>query len=211
MKLLIFGPQASGKGTQASKIAQHYNISHISTGNIFRANISQGTELGILAEKLMNKGILVPDDLTNNLIKNRLAENDCKDGFILDGYPRTKNQTEFLDTLQYNFDAAINLKIPKEEIIKRISNRRVCVDCKENFNLIYKQPKEKGSCDKCGGKLVQREDDQPEAIKKRLETYHNQTEPLLGFYKEKGILININGEQPINDVFEEIIEKLSAL
>lgn len=211
MKLLIFGPQASGKGTQATQVAKHYGIPHISTGNIFRANISQGTELGIKAKEILAQGNLVPDEITNEVIKNRLTEDDCKEGFILDGYPRNRNQAEFLDALPYNFDAVINLKIPQEEIIKRISNRRVCVDCKENFNLIYKKPKEEGVCDKCGGKLVQREDDQPEAIKKRLEIYHSQTEPLLEFYKEKGIIVDINGEQSIDDVFEEIIEKLSAL
>ncbi|MFH1770563.1 MAG: adenylate kinase [archaeon] len=210
MYLIIFGPQASGKGTQAIQIAEYFDIPQISTGEIFRANIAQGTELGKKAKEILAQGNLVPDKITNEIVKNRLEENDCKNGFILDGYPRTRNQAEFLNTLPYKFDAAINLKIPQKEIIKRISNRRVCIDCKENFNLIYKLPKTEDKCDKCGGKLVQRGDDKPEAIEKRLGIYHSQTEPLLKFYKEKGILIDINGEQPIGDVFKEVIEKLSA-
>ncbi|NQU97887.1 adenylate kinase [Candidatus Woesearchaeota archaeon] len=205
MRLIIFGPQASGKGTQAIQIVNKLNIPQISTGNIFRENIKNKTELGKQAEQILSQGILMSDEITNKIVEERLSRDDCKNGFILDGYPRTRPQAEFLDNLQYKIDAVINLQISQEEIIKRISARRVCVDCKTNFNLIYIQPKQEGICDKCGGKLVQREDDKPEAIKKRLETYHEKTEPLLKFYEEKEILKNINGEQPMDTVLKEIL------
>jgi len=210
MRLIIFGPQASGKGTQAEKITEHYGIPHISTGDIFRENIRNGTELGKLAKEILDRGELVPDEITNKIIEERLLRDDCKDGFILDGYPRNRNQAEFLDSLPYKIEAVINLKISEEEIIKRISARRVCVDCEANFNLIYIKPKQEGICDKCGGKLIIRDDDKPEAIKKRLSIYHEQTEPLLKFYEEKRILKNINGEQPMKTVFNDIIKELSA-
>ena len=208
MRLLIFGPMASGKGTQAAKIAKHFNIPHISTGDIFRANIVQKTELGKLAVSLINDGILIPDNITNNLVKNRLTEKDCKEGFVLDGYPRTMNQAEFLDELPYEIDAAINFEVSHEEIIKRASNRRVCANCKANFNLVYIPPKEEGKCDKCGGKLVQRDDDKPESIEKRLNIYHNQIGPLTTFYKQKNIWIDINGEQTIEEVFKAALSAL---
>ncbi|MBC8500709.1 MAG: adenylate kinase [Nanoarchaeota archaeon] len=208
MRLIIFGQQASGKGTQAEKITEHYGIPHISTGDIFRENISKGTELGKLAKEILDRGELVPDEITNKIIEERLSRDDCSKGFILDGYPRNRNQAEFLDNLPYQIDAVINLEVSQQELIKRISSRRVCVNCKTNYNLIYIKPKQEGMCNKCGGKLIIRDDDKPEAIKKRLAIYHEQTEPLLKFYEEKGILKNINGEQPMEAVSNDIIKAL---
>lgn len=185
MNLIIFGPQASGKGTQAEKIASNYQIIHISTGDIFRNNISKGTELGRIAKEIINKGNLVPDDITNKIVENRLAQKDCDKGFILDGYPRNYHQVEFLDKLHRKITRVINLDVPREELIKRISNRRVCSDCKANYNLIYIKPKKQGLCDECEGTLVQRDDDKPKAIEKRLNIYDNQTKQLLDFYQKK--------------------------
>ncbi|MBC8495340.1 adenylate kinase [archaeon] len=210
MRLLIFGPQASGKGTQAARVAEHFRILHISTGDIFRENISQETELGKLAASYMNDGNLVPNEVTNNLVKNRLEEEDCAKGFILDGYPRTRNQAEFLTELNHKFDAAINLQVSESEIIKRIGARRICENCKTGFNTIFIKPKVEGVCDKCNGKLIIREDDKPEAIKKRLSLYHELTEPLLDFYREKGLIVDINGDPIMDEVYAEIIQKLSA-
>ncbi len=208
MNILIFGPQASGKGTQAQKIAEHLDIPHISTGDMFRANIREGTELGKIAQELINQGNLVPDEITNKMVEKRLGEDDCKEGFILDGYPRNRTQAEFLDSLPYKMDVALNLEVSREEVINRISSRRVCADCKANYNIIYIKPQEEDKCDKCGGKLVQRDDDKPESIKKRLQIYDEQTKPLLDFYRKKGILLNIDGEKPIEEVFEDIKKKL---
>ncbi|MBU1202064.1 MAG: adenylate kinase [Nanoarchaeota archaeon] len=210
MNLIIFGPQASGKGTQAEKIASNYQIIHISTGDIFRNNISKGTELGRIAKEIINKGNLVPDDITNKIVENRLAQKDCDKGFILDGYPRNYHQVEFLDKLHRKITRVINLDVPREELIKRISNRRVCSDCKANYNLIYIKPKKQGLCDECEGTLVQRDDDKPKAIEKRLNIYDNQTKQLLDFYQKKGVLININGDQPIEKVFKDIISSLNS-
>ena len=208
--MIIFGPQASGKGTQAEKIASNYQIIHISTGDIFRNNISKGTELGRIAKEIINKGNLVPDDITNKIVENRLAQKDCDKGFILDGYPRNYHQVEFLDKLHRKITRVINLDVPREELIKRISNRRVCSDCKANYNLIYIKPKKQGLCDECEGTLVQRDDDKPKAIEKRLNIYDNQTKQLLDFYQKKGVLININGDQPIEKVFKDIISSLNS-
>lgn len=209
MNLLIFGPQASGKGTQAKNIAEHLKIPHISTGDIFRENISQGTKLGKMAQEIMNAGNLIPNDITNEIIEERLSRDDCDKGFILDGYPRNKNQTEFLDNLPYPITIAFNLMVSKDIVIKRMSSRRVCSECKAGYNILFIKPKKEGICDKCGGELIIREDDTPEAIKKRLEIYHNQTKPLLGFYKTKGVVIDIDGEPSIDEVFEKITEKLN--
>lgn len=210
MRLLIFGPQASGKGTQAARVAEHFKIPHISTGDIFRDNMARGTELGKKIQEIMNAGNLISDDITNEIVKIRLAESDCEQGFILDGYPRTRNQAEFLETLPYKIDATINLEVSESEIIKRIGARRICEDCKEGFNTIFIKPKIEDVCDKCSGKLVIRDDDKPEAIKKRLSLYRELTEPLLGFYKEKGLIVNINGDPIMDKVYAEIIQKLSA-
>ena len=210
MKLIMLGPPGSGKGTQAKELAKHYKIVHISTGEIFRESIKQKTALGKLAASLINDGKFIPDDVTNKLVEERLKQEDCKKGFILDGYPRTYNQAKFFNNLNYQINYVLNIEVSKKELIRRLSARRYCVDCKTNYNLIYIQPKKEGECDKCSGQLAQRKDDEPEAIKKRLVIYHTLTEPLIKFYKEKNLLININGEQKIEKVFSEIIEKLFA-
>lgn len=209
MNLIIFGPQASGKGTQAVRIAKHFGIQHISTGDIFRENISKGTELGKIAAELINKGDFVPDEITNKIVEDRIKKEDCEKGFILDGYPRNKIQAEYLDSLPQKIDVVINLEVSEEEVIRRMSSRRVCVDCKDTYNILFLKPKEEGVCDKCGGKLVMRDDDKPEAIKKRLELYNEKTKPLLKFYEEKGILKIINGAQGIDEVFEDVKKNLS--
>lgn len=208
MNLIIFGPQASGKGTQAKKIAQRYEMQHISTGDIFRENIRNKTKLGKEVEAVINKGEKVNDDLTNKIVQDRLSRDDCKEGFILDGYPRTYNQAEFLASLPYNIDAVINLQVSDSEVRKRISNRRICTDCGENYNLLFDPPEKEGVCNQDGEKLIQRDDDKPEAINQRLKEYHQDTEPLLDFYNKKDIVINIDGEQPIQEVFNDITEKL---
>jgi|FLOH01.1.fsa_nt_gi adenylate kinase len=211
MKLIMYGPPASGKGTQAKKIAAHLKIPAISTGEIFRKNISEETELGKIAAAIINDGNLVPDDITNNMVKNRLQEEDCKEGFVLDGYPRTVNQADFLAELPYKINGVISLEVSEESIITRVSSRRVCMNCKADFNTIYIKPKVEGICDKCEGKLITREDDKPEAVKVRLEAYTNQTAPLLDYYKTKGLLLSINGEQAIEKVFEDIVEILKSI
>jgi len=211
MNILIFGPQASGKGTQAARIAKHFGVPHISTGDIFRDNIKRGTELGKLAASLINDGTLIPDDVTNDLIKNRLEEEDCKDGFILDGYPRTRPQAEFLDTLPQKIDAAISLEVSDEEVQKRITGRRTCKICKKGYNVNIEvlMPKKEGVCDIDGGELFIRDDDKQEAIIKRLATYNKLTAPLLDFYREKGLLKAVNGDPAIDAVFEDTIKILS--
>lgn len=210
MNLIIFGPQASGKGTQAEKIAEQFKLVHVSTGDIFRENISNETELGKQVKEILNKGEFVPDEITNKIVEDRLSKEDCQKGFILDGFPRNKEQADFLDTIPQKIKFVVNLEVPREELMKRISSRRVCQDCKENYNLLYIKPKEEGICDKCSGKLVHRDDDKPKAIEKRLNKYDEQTKPLLDFYEKKDNLININGDQSIEDVFKEILSKLSS-
>ncbi len=210
MNFIIFGPQASGKGTQAIRIAEKFGLIHISTGKIFRANIANQTEIGLKIKAIINKGELVPDSLTNKIVQNRLEEEDCKSGFVLDGFPRNRNQADFLDTLHHKFKSVVDLEVPKTTIINRISTRRVCINCKQNYNTISLKPKVEGICDKCDGELIQRNDDQPEAIENRLKIYEEQTKPLLDFYEKKGILLPIDGDQGIDEVFEEIIKKLES-
>ncbi len=211
MNIIIFGPQASGKGTQAEMISKEYKIPHISTGDIFRDNISRKTKLGKVADEVIRRGELVPDEITNKIVEDRLSKDDCKRGFILDGYPRNHGQAKFLDSLSYSIEQIINLQVPREELIRRISSRRVCFECKTNYNLIYIRPKKEGRCDKCSGRLVQRDDDKPAAIEKRLNIYDSQTKPLIDFYQKKGLLANINGNQPIDYVFKDIAKRLGSL
>ncbi|MAG39111.1 adenylate kinase [Candidatus Woesearchaeota archaeon] len=210
MKLIIFGPQGSGKGTQAEKIIKKHSITHISTGDIFRDNIKRKTKLGKKVEKMLKKGNMVPDDITNKIMKERLAKKDCEKGFILDGYPRTKEQAEFLDKL-VKIDIAINLEISKEMVIKRISSRRICQKCGKNFNVLYKKSKKAGICDFCNDKLITRADDKKISIEKRLANYERETKPLIKFYEKKGILIKIDGEQNIDKVTSNIINSISFL
>jgi adenylate kinase len=205
MKLIIIGPQGSGKGTQAKLISQKFNIPHISTGDIFRDNIKKQTELGKKAQEFINQGKLVPDELTIELVKSKINENDCKDGFILDGFPRNLTQAEVLNSFT-QIDYAIVIKISDNEAIKRISGRRTCEDCGVIANINTDDVKD--LCKFCGGRLIQRDDDVEETVKNRLETYHNTTKPLIEFYEKLNKTKIIDGERPINIIFDEILEKI---
>ncbi len=192
----------------ASRLAKKFNIIHISTGDIFRENIKNQTELGKKAESIINQGNLIPDHITNELMKDRLSRDDCANGYILDGYPRNMAQAEYLDS-NVQLDTALLLDVPEEVSIKRISSRRTCSACGTIFNTLTLIPKKEGICDACNGQLIQRDDDKEEAVKKRLNIYHEQTEPLLTFYKEKGILKKIDGSKSVEEVFTACLEALS--
>ena len=204
---IILGPAGSGKGTQAKLLSEKYNIPHISTGVIFREIREQNTELGKKVREFVDNGILVPDEITNELIAKRLDEPDCQKGFVLDGYPRNLEQAEFLDKHKPVYKC-IYLEVSDKECIKRMSARRVCSKCKADYNIICIKPKQEGICDKCSGELIHRDDDKPEAIKKRLEIYRKETEPLIDFYEKKGVLLRINGEQSIEKVFKDVVGEL---
>jgi adenylate kinase len=198
MKLIISGPPGSGKGTRASRIAQALKIPHISTGDLFRNEIANGTELGKSAKEIMAQGKLVPDEITMNMLKNRLQEEDCKNGFILDGVPRTTKQAEMLKEIT-NIDHVINLEVPNQVIIERMTTRRTCKGCGTIFNVKTMPPKVEGKCDQCSSDLIQREDEKPEIISQRLQTYDLQTKPLIDFYNQMKLLRNINGEIPVEN------------
>jgi adenylate kinase len=205
--LIIIGPQGCGKGTQAELLSKKLGIPHISTGDIFREMREKDTPLGHKIKDLIDNGKLVPDEITDEIVMHRLSEKDTKKGYILDGFPRKLSQAEFLDS-HAKIDKVIVLKVADNESVRRISARRVCSKCHEGYNTIYIKPKKAGICDKCGGKLVVRDDDKPAAVKERLKKYHEATEPLLKFYEKKDILLKINGEQSIKDVFNDIVKKL---
>ena len=208
LKIIMLGAPGAGKGTQAKKIAAKYSIPHISTGDIFRANIKNNTELGQKAKTYMDKGELVPDELVVDLIMDRFKEPDCANGYVLDGFPRTIPQAEALDKAlnaqNESVDYAINVEVPDENIINRMSGRRSCKDCGAIFHVQYNPPKKENCCDVCGGELILRDDDKAETVKKRLDVYHEQTAPLIAHYKEAGSLHEIDGTQDIKVVFEEI-------
>ena len=208
MKIVMLGAPGAGKGTQAKKIAESYGVPHISTGDIFRANIKNDTDLGRKAKVYMDKGELVPDELVVDLIMDRFAEPDCSNGYVLDGYPRTIPQAEALDNaLKANgesLDFAVNVDVPDEEIINRMSGRRACLKCGSTYHIIFNPPLKEGVCDKCGDVLVQREDDKEETVKNRLDIYHEQTEPLEKYYAEAGLLHNVDGTKSMDEVFESI-------
>lgn len=212
MRLILLGPPGAGKGTQASGIVNKYDIPHISTGDIFRKNIKEGTELGNKAKEYMDKGLLVPDELVVDLVKDRLTKDDCLDGFLLDGFPRTVAQADSLDTelnkLNWNLDKVINIQVSKEDLIERAVGRRICKECGATYHVKFNPPKKEGICDLCGGELYQRDDDNEETVSKRIEVYQKQTQPLIEYYEEKGILANINGEQDIDKVFNDIVDVL---
>ena len=186
MKIIMLGAPGAGKGTQAKKVAKKYNIPHISTGDIFRANIKEGTELGKRAKEYMDKGELVPDDITIGMLLDRIHKADCKDGFVLDGFPRTipqaKSLSEALSKLNEKIDYAINIDVPDDSIITRMSGRRACLSCGSTYHIKYSAPKKENICDNCGSELVIRDDDKPETVKKRLDVYHKQTQPLIDYY-----------------------------
>lgn len=208
MKIIILGAPGAGKGTQAKMIADKYGVPHISTGDIFRANIKNGTELGMEAKKYMDQGLLVPDELTVRILLDRVAQDDCKNGYVLDGFPRTIPQAEVLDSeltkLGDHIDYAINVDVPDENIVKRMSGRRACLTCGATYHIEHVPPKKEGICDVCGSELVLRDDDKPETVKNRLNVYHEQTQPLIDFYTEKGVLKTVDGTVPMEEVFAAI-------
>ena len=212
MKIVMLGAPGAGKGTQANMIAEKYNIPHISTGDIFRANIKNGTELGKEAKGYMDKGQLVPDELTVKLLLDRVAQADCKNGYVLDGFPRTIPQAEVLDgELTKNgekLDYAIDVDVPDENIIHRMGGRRACLKCGATYHVEYVPPKKDGICDVCGSELVLRDDDKPETVKNRLKVYHDQTQPLIEYYTKQNVLHSVDGTQDVNKVFSDITEML---
>ena len=214
MKIIMLGAPGAGKGTQAKQIAAKYSIPHISTGDIFRANIKNGTELGKKAKEYMDQGLLVPDELTCDLVMDRIAQDDAKNGFVLDGFPRTIPQAEALDAaltkIGQAMDYAIDVDVPDENIINRMSGRRACLNCGATYHIVSIPPKKEGICDSCGNELVLRDDDKPETVKKRLDVYHDQTQPLIDYYNGKGILKSVDGTQPMEKVFEDITAILGA-
>lgn len=214
MKIIMLGAPGAGKGTQAKQIADKYAIPHISTGDIFRANLKAGTELGKKAKEYMDQGLLVPDELTCDLVMDRISQDDCKNGFVLDGFPRTIPQAEALDAalakINEKMDYAIDVDVPDENIVKRMSGRRACLNCGATYHIVSIPTKVEGICDRCGSQVVLRDDDQPETVKKRLDVYHEQTQPLIDYYKEQNILRTVDGTQPMEDVFGAIVEILGA-
>ena len=208
MKIIMLGAPGAGKGTQAKMIAAKYNIPHISTGDIFRANIKNNTELGKKAKEYMDQGLLVPDELTCDLVTDRIQQDDCANGFILDGFPRTIPQAEALDKaltgLGQAMDYAIDVDVPDENIVNRMSGRRACLKCGATYHIVTIPPKQEGICDNCGSEIVQRDDDKPETVQKRLQVYHDQTQPLIDFYNNKGILKSVDGTKDLDAVFDSI-------
>ena len=209
MKIIMLGAPGAGKGTQAEMICEKYKLPHISTGDIFRANIKNGTELGKEAKQYMDKGLLVPDELTVKILLDRVAKDDCKDGYVLDGFPRTLPQAEVLDKelskLNDKVDFAINVDVPDENIINRMGGRRACVNCGATYHVQFAPPAKENICDKCGNTLILRDDDKPETVKNRLDVYHKQTQPLIEYYGNKGILKEVDGTVSMNEVFESIV------
>ena len=214
MKIIMLGAPGAGKGTQAQMIAEKFNIPHISTGDIFRANIKNGTELGKKAKEFMDKGLLVPDELTVQLLLDRVANEDCKNGYVLDGFPRTIPQADVLDSeltkLGDKVDYAVNVDVPDENIVRRMSGRRACLKCGATYHIEHIPPKTEGICDKCGSELVQRDDDKPETVQNRLSVYHEQTQPLIDYYDKKNILKTVDGTKDMQEVFNDIVNILNA-
>ncbi len=212
MKIIMLGAPGAGKGTQAKMIADKFKIPHISTGDIFRMNIKNGTDLGMEAKKYMDQGLLVPDELTVRILLDRVAKEDCKDGYVLDGFPRTIPQAEVLEDalnkLGDKIDYAINVEVPDEHIIRRMGGRRACLSCGATYHIEHVPPKKEGVCDQCGQELVLRDDDKPETVQNRLRVYQEQTQPLIDFYRERNVLKSVDGTQDMQDVFHAIVELL---
>ena len=212
MKIIMLGAPGAGKGTQAKMLADKYMIPHISTGDIFRANIKNGTELGQKAKTYMDQGLLVPDELVCDLVVDRVQQEDCKDGYILDGFPRTIPQAEALDAalekLGAKIDYAVNVEVPDENIVRRMSGRRACLACGATYHIEHIPPKTEGICDRCGKELILRDDDKPETVTKRLNVYHEQTQPLIEYYTKQGALVEVDGTMNMDDVFNAIVKIL---
>ena len=208
MKVIMLGAPGAGKGTQAKKLAAAYSIPHISTGDIFRANIKEGTELGKKAKAYMDAGQLVPDELVCDLVVDRIQQDDCKNGYLLDGFPRTIPQAEALDAavekLGEKIDYAVNIDVPDDNIINRMSGRRACVGCGATYHIVFNPPKVEDVCDVCGKSLILRDDDKPETVKTRLDVYHAQTQPLIDYYAGRGVLVTVDGTQNMDKVFSDI-------
>ena len=213
MKIIMLGAPGAGKGTQAKQIAEKYGIPHISTGDIFRANIKNNTELGRKAKEFMDQGLLVPDELTCDLVMDRIAEDDCKNGFVLDGFPRTIPQAEALDAALaktgQKMDFAIDVDVADENIVNRMGGRRACLNCGATYHIVSIPTKQEGICDKCGNPVVLRDDDKPETVQRRLTVYHEQTQPLIAYYKKQGILKSVDGSQPMEKVFSNIVASIA--
>lgn len=210
MKIILLGAPGAGKGTQAEVICNRYNIPAISTGNIIREALKTGTEMGLKAKSYMESGALVPDEVVIGIIKERVVKDDCKDGFILDGFPRTIPQAEALDKMGIVIDKVIDIEVPDEKIINRMSGRRVCEKCGASYHLEYKKPKVEGICDACSGTLIQRKDDHPDTVKSRLDVYHSETEPLKDYYEKQGKLTVVEGQEEIEATTRLLIEALEA-
>lgn len=208
MKIIMLGAPGAGKGTQAKKIADRYGIPHISTGDIFRANIKEGTELGRKAKSYMDAGNLVPDSLTLELVMDRIHQPDCENGYVFDGFPRTIPQAEALEKALkedgQSIDFAIDIEVPDEHIVTRMGGRRACTGCGATYHMVFAPPKTEGVCDRCGGELTIRDDDKPETVQKRLGVYHQQTQPLIDFYQDKGCLVQVDGTKDVEEVFQNI-------
>ena len=209
MKIIMLGAPGAGKGTQAKQIADKFSIPHISTGDIFRANIKEGTELGKKAKGYMDAGELVPDELVCDLVVDRIQKEDCANGFILDGFPRTIPQaealTEALNAIGQKMDYAIDIEVNDAQIVERMGGRRACLGCGATYHIINIPPKKEGICDRCGSEIILRDDDKPETVQNRLNVYHEQTQPLIDYYKNEGILSSVDGTQPMDKVFADII------
>lgn len=208
MNIILLGPPGAGKGTQAKMLVNEFGLPHISTGDMFRAAIKQGTEVGLKAKAIMDAGQLVPDEITIDIVQARLGQSDCVSGFLLDGFPRTVPQAQALDRILERFgcslDAAVNIDVDNETIITRMAGRRICRQCGASYHLEFNPPRETGKCDQCGGELYQRSDDSEETVANRLKVYTQQTEPLLTYYQKQGLVINIDGNQEMAMVFKDI-------
>ncbi|WP_273853990.1 adenylate kinase [Guptibacillus spartinae] len=215
MNLVLMGLPGVGKGTQAEKIVEKYGIPHISTGDMFRAAIKEGTPLGLKAKEYMDSGNLVPDEVTIGIVRERLGKDDCEKGFLLDGFPRTVAQADALETilsdLGKKLDYVINIAVEEDQLMQRLTGRRVCRNCGATYHAVFNPPKEEGVCDKCGGELYQRDDDKEETVRTRLEVNKQQQQPLLTFYEGKGYLKTIDGNRDINEVFEDVDQLLKGL
>jgi adenylate kinase len=215
MRLILLGAPGAGKGTQAAVLAEKLNVPHISTGDIFRSNIRNGTTLGKMAKEYMDRGALVPDEVTISIVKDRLQQEDCKNGFILDGFPRTIPQAESLEKeleqMGMPLDYVVDISVPDSEIIQRLSGRRVCSKCGLTYHTVFGPPKSEGVCDGCGASVIQRDDDREETVLNRLKTYHAQTEPLIGFYRNKGKLLVVDGKDKITETTKALFRILGLV